>query len=154
VMFAAGLPVSWAGWGLREFGAVYALSAIGVPGEAAVVVAVVVGAASLLISVGAGAAVAADAWFRPVAGAGGGTWAGTRKTAGLARALAPSDPILVWTIGILTACLIFFQLRVPTGSGELTVNAADPIAITALFFAAIFARTDGLLRMFPRPVLW
>jgi hypothetical protein len=150
VMFAAGLPVSWAGWGLREFGAVYTLGAIGVPGEAAIIVAVVVGAASLLISVGAGAAVAIDAWFRPVAGAG----RGTRKTADLARVLAPSDPILIWTIGILTACLIFFQLRVPTGGGELTVNAADPIAITALFFAAIFARTDDFLRLFPRPVLW
>ena len=150
VMFAAGLPVSWAGWGLREFGAVYALGAIGVPGEAAVIVAVVVGAASLLIGVCAGAAVAIDAWFRPVARA----QPGARQTAGLARALAPSDPILVWTIGILTACLIFFQLRVPTGSGELTVNAADPIAITALFFAAIFARTDDFLRLFPRPALW
>jgi hypothetical protein len=103
-----------------------------------------------LIGVGAGAAVAADAWFRPVKGA----RSAAHKTDGLARALAPSDPILVWIIGILTACLIFFQLRVPTGNGELTVNAADPIAITALFFAAIFARTDDLLRMFPRPALW
>jgi O-antigen ligase len=155
VMFAAGLPISWAGWGLREFGAVYAFGAVGVPGEAAVIVAVIVGAVSLLIGLLAGGAVAADAWIRPVAGSAKGTTDVKRSTTGgLARALAPSDPILMWAIGILTACLIFFQLRVPTGSGELTVNAADPVAITALFFAAVYARTEGLLRLFPRAALW
>src|SRR5262245_7195219 len=149
VMFAAGLPISWAGWGLREFGAVYAFSAIGVSGEAAVVVAVVVGAVSLLIGLAAGGAVVVDAWLRPAVRA-----RTPSDKVNMARALAPSDPILIWTIGILTACLIFFQLRVPTGGGELTVNAADPVAITALFFAAIFARTDRFLDLFPKPVLW
>jgi Lysylphosphatidylglycerol synthase TM region/O-Antigen ligase len=148
VMFAAGVPVSWAGWGLREFGAVYAFSAIGVPGEAAVVVAVLVGAASLLIALAAGAGVVVDAWLRPLSRAGAPAERGS-----VARALAPSDPLLLWTIGILTACLIYFQLRVPSGGGELTVNAADPLAITALFFAAVFARTDGFLRLFPRIVM-
>src|SRR5215469_5961183 len=65
VMFAASLPVSWAGWGLREFGAVYAYSAVGVPSEAAVLVAVVVAAATLPIALAAGGAVVVDAWFRP-----------------------------------------------------------------------------------------
>jgi hypothetical protein len=149
VMFAASLPVSWAGWGLREFGAVYAYSAVGVPSEAAVLVAVVVGAVSLLIALAAGGGVVVDAWFRPALPAA----AGAAKESA-ARALAPSDPILIWTIGIFAACLIFFQLRVPTGGGELTINAADPVAITALFFAAIFAHTDRFLALFPRSVLW
>jgi O-antigen ligase len=152
VMFAAGLPVSWAGWGLREFGAVYAFSAIGVPTEAAVIVAVTVGAMSLLIALAAGGAVVADAWVRP----GGRATASPRNggmTGSMARALAPSDPILLWTIGILTACLVFFQLRVPSGNGEITINAADPLAITALFFAAVFARTDRFLELYPRLVL-
>ena len=39
-------------------------------------------------------------------------------------------------------------------SETLTINAADPVAITALFFAVIFARTDRFLTLFPRPVLW
>jgi hypothetical protein len=149
VMFAAGLPVSWAGWGLREFGAVYAFSAIGVPGEPAVVVAVIVGAVSLLIALAAGGAVMVDSWLRPT------VRAGARSAPGsLAGALAPSDPILLWTLGILTACLIYFQLRVPSGHGELTINAADPLAITALFFAAIFAWTDRFGQLFPKPVIW
>ncbi len=149
VMFAAGLPISWAGWGLREFGAVYVLGAIGVSSELAVVVAVLVGTISLMIALAAGGAVVVDAWRRPRA-----RLATVPAKPGMAGALAPSDPILSWTIGILTACLIYFQLRVPTGSGEFTVNAADPLAATALFFAAVFAATDRFLRLFPRPLLW
>jgi hypothetical protein len=149
VMFAAGLPISWAGWGLREFGAVYVLGAIGVANEFAVIAAVLVGAISLLISLAAGAAVVADAWRRPDA-----RRAASPASSSLAGALAPSDPIVSWTIGILAACLIYFQLRIPTGGGEFTVNAADPLAITALFFAAVFAATDRFLELFPRIVLW
>jgi hypothetical protein len=149
VMFAAGLPVSWAGWGLREFGALYALGAVGVPSEAAVIVAVLIGAVSLLIALAAGGAVVIDAWLRPAAPRA----AKPPAPAGMARALAPSDPILMWTIGILTACFIYLQLRVPSGPAELTVNAADPIAITALFFAAVFAWTDRFLLLYPRFVL-
>jgi O-antigen ligase len=153
VMFAAGLPVSWAGWGLREFGAVYALGAIGVPNEAAVIVAVIVGAASLAIALAAGGAVVLDAWLRPAAPAGAGS-APPAAPRSMARALAPSDPAFMWTLGILTACLVYLQLRVPSGPGEITVNAADPLALTALFFAAVFAWTDGFQRLYPRIVRW
>lgn len=149
VMFAAGLPISWAGWGLREFGAVYAFSAIGVSNELAVVVAVVVGAVSLLIALAAGGAVVVDAWLRPT------VRTEPRPTrAGIGSALAPSDPILSWTMGILAACFIYFQLHVPGGGGEFTINAADPLAITALFFAAVFAATDRFLHLFPKFVTW
>src|SRR5262249_327723 len=149
VMFAAGLPISWAGWGLREFGAVYVLGAIGVSSELAVVVALLVGGVSLLIALAAGAAVVTDAWRgRKLPSA------RTPAKLGIAGALAPSDPILSWAIAILAACLIYFQLRVPTGNGDFTVNSADPLAITALFFAIVFAATDRFLQRFPRPVLW
>jgi hypothetical protein len=148
-MFAAGLPVSWAGWGLREFGAVYVLGAIGVSSEFAVIVAVLVGAISLLIALAAGGAVVADAWRRPKVPA-----ADAAAKPSIANALAPSDPIVSWAIAILAACLIYFQLHVPTGNGDFTVNAADPLAITALFFAGVFAVTDRFVERFPRLVLW
>ena len=148
VMFAAGIPISWAGWGLREFGAVYAFNAIGMPGEAAVIVAVTVGTVSLLIALAAGAAVVVDAWLRPT------PFRARPTKESMAGALAPSDPFLLWAIGILVACLIFFQLRVPSGAGDITINAADPLALTAFFFAIVFARTDRFLQLFPRPVIW
>ena len=148
VMFAAGIPISWAGWGLREFGAVYAFNAIGMPGEAAVIVAVTVGAVSLLIALAAGAAVVVDAWLRPA------PFRARPTKESMAGALAPSDPFLLWAIGILVACLIFFQLRIPSGAGDITINAADPLALTAFFFAIVFARRDRFLQLFPRPVIW
>ncbi len=102
-----------------------------------------------MIALAAGGAVAVDAWLRPAAPRA----AKPPVPGGMALALAPSDPILMWMIGILTACLIYLQLRVPSGPGELTVNAADPVAITALFFAAVFAWTDRFLPLYPRFVL-
>ncbi|HEY2137209.1 MAG TPA: lysylphosphatidylglycerol synthase domain-containing protein [Xanthobacteraceae bacterium] len=149
VMFAAGIPISWAGWGLREFGAVYAFNAIGMPSEAAVIVAVTIGAVSLLIALAAGAAVVVDSWLRPSP-----RLNARHKEDSLVGALAPSDPFFLLAIGILVACLIFFQLRVPSGADEITINAADPFALTALFFAIVFAWTDGFRRLFARPVIW
>jgi hypothetical protein len=149
VMFAAGLPISWAGWGLREFGAVYVLGAIGVSNEFAVIVAVLVGAVSLLIALAAGGAVVADAWRRPKLPP-----ADAAAKPSAAGALAPSDPIVAWAIAILAACLIYFQLHVPTGNGDFTVNAADPLAITALFFAIVLAVTDRFAARLPGIVRW
>jgi hypothetical protein len=42
---------------------------------------------------------------------------------------------------------------VPTGTGEFTVNAADPLAITALFFAVVYAATGRFLQLLPRHVV-
>ncbi len=49
VMLAASLPISLAGWGVREMSAVLTLGAIGMPAEEAFVVAVAVGIASLIV---------------------------------------------------------------------------------------------------------
>jgi len=113
------------------------------------VVAVLVGTTSLLIALAAGGAVVVDTWrhSKPRVAA-------ATARPGMAGALGPSDPILSWAIGILTACLIHFQLRIPIGSGDFTINAADPLAVTALFFAAIFAGTHRFLDLFPRTVVW
>jgi O-antigen ligase len=146
IMFAAAMPISWAGWGLREFGAVYALNAVGMPSEAAVIVAVTIGALSLILALVMALIAWADSWRRPVVPAAAENAA--------ARVLPPADAILYWSIGILAACLIYFQLRIPTGAGALTVNVADPLAITAVFFAAWLAIKDRFLARFAKPVLY
>src|SRR6185312_15654956 len=48
VMFAASVPVSLAGWGVRELSAVMALGAIGMPASGALTTAIIIGAGSLL----------------------------------------------------------------------------------------------------------
>lgn len=47
VMFSASIPISFAGWGVRELSALYAFGAIGVPPESALVVSIATGLLSL-----------------------------------------------------------------------------------------------------------
>lgn len=124
VMFAASLPISFAGWGVREISAIFALNFIGVPTPAALLTAVLVGVFSI----------AATAIIGSVA-------ATTRSPAlpSTARNDDSSAPpgdlaidfgvLLAWIIPIATAVAIFFQIYVPTGKGQVNVNLADPLAI-------------------------
>ena len=49
VMFATSVPISLAGWGMREMSAVVGLGAIGVPAHAALTAAVMIGIGALLV---------------------------------------------------------------------------------------------------------
>lgn len=145
VMFAASIPISWAGWGLREFGAVYALSAVGMSSEAAVIIAVTVGTLSLLVTLAVGCVAAIEGWRRPAVQ--------PASEQPPPAELPAANTVLFWTSGILAACLIYFQLRVPTGADVITANIADPLALTAFFFAAYLALKEDFLKHFPRWVL-
>src|SRR5665213_82564 len=121
VMFAASVPISLAGWGVREMSAVVALGAIGVSPQDAFLAAVIVGAGSMIAMV----ALACGSFYGVV-----------RNVPKLSGQIA-STPInysraLVWTVPIGVATLIFFQIYVPIESGTLlNVNLADPLAILA-----------------------
>ena len=145
VMFVTSIPISFAGWGLREFSAAYALGAIGVPGEAAVVMAATVGALALIVSLAA-SGIATVLVSR-------GAPASARPPEAPASGIQQADIALILPIGILTACLIFFQLRLPVGySRGLTVNAADVLAITSFCLAVYFAWTHRFLDHIPRVI--
>jgi Lysylphosphatidylglycerol synthase TM region/O-Antigen ligase len=147
VMFVTSIPISFAGWGLREFSAAYALGAIGVAGEAAVVMAATVGALAMIVSLAASgvatllvsrAAPAPEPHLEEPAGR-----------------IGQADVALILPIGILTACLIFFQLRLPVGySRGLTVNAADVLALTSFCLAVYFAWTHRFLDHIPPVIRW
>jgi hypothetical protein len=125
-MLAAALPISLAGWGVRELSAVFALGVVGVPTDAALIVAILIGITSLLV-IGTFALSS--------------FWPGTATTQIPAnRVDQPVDygVVLAWAIPILAATAVFFQLYVPVGKGELNVNLADPLAILggALFLVS------------------
>lgn len=119
VMFAASLPISLAGWGIREMSAVFALGVIGVQGPAALLAAIIIGVGSILamaffaaLSLPVLMARLDQPESRPV-----------EQTIDYARALA-------WMIPITVAILVYFQIYLPIGSGtQLNVNLADPLAI-------------------------
>lgn len=123
VMFAASVPVSLAGWGVRELSAVVALGAIGMPASGALTTAVMIGAGSLL-AMGAVFAMSLGEKSQ-VASA---TATGDVAAVDYARALG-------WIVPLTAAVFVLFQIYVPLGSGLLNVNLADPIAVLG---AALF----------------
>jgi hypothetical protein len=118
VMFAASVPISLAGWGVREMSAVLALGAIGVPVVDAVLAAVMVGAGSMLVM----AVIAAVSVTRLLAS---GTGMVPQQVAHVDYGAA-----LSWMLPLAAATLVLFQVYVPaTSETLLNVNLADPLAV-------------------------
>jgi uncharacterized membrane protein YbhN (UPF0104 family) len=129
VMFAASVPISLAGWGVREMSAVAALGLIGVSAHAAFATAIIVGLGSL-ISMGVVAA------------------ASLPLSKGRTESTSSGSPIdytraLGWALPLAAATLVPFQVYVPVGSGILNVNLADPIALIAAALFILVGIKDG-----------
>ncbi len=116
VMFAASLPISFAGWGVRELSAAIALTAVGVASGAAVATAIIIGALALVSVIG----IAAIASLLPVSD--------TRPPA-LPSQETRIDVGVSLLLPLLAATAVLFQLHVPVGHNLVNVNLADPIAI-------------------------
>ena len=141
VMFAASVPISLAGWGVREMSAVFALGAIGVGSADALVAAIVVGAGSMLT-------MAVTAIFSL-----GGrisknqTNISTRVSIDYTRSLA-------FVLPLAAATFVLFQIFVPMPSGTLlNVNLADPIAILSASLFLLMTFRSGRLPKWRFPQL-
>jgi O-antigen ligase len=124
VMLAASLPISFGGWGLRELSAVVALQAIGLSSASALVIALLIGFLSLAVI--AGTALVIMIGWRPRSSHGGAVAAPTS---------VDYVTSLDWLIPILAAMAVLFQIYVPTGAGQISINLADPVVILG---AAVF----------------
>jgi Lysylphosphatidylglycerol synthase TM region/O-Antigen ligase len=121
VMLASALPISFAGWGIRELSAIAALGAIGFPAPAALAAGLVIGVASLVALF-----IAALISSRAI------TEVSTARQNTPIEAPPLSidgDAFLSWVVPIAAAMAVLFQVHLPVGHGELNVNLADPIAI-------------------------
>jgi hypothetical protein len=116
IVLAASFPISFAGWGMRELAAIAALGIVGVPWDAALVVAILIGTVSLVVT-----GVFAVSSF----------WGGADRIRMTFDRDSATDYVtmLAWALPIATATMVFFQLYVPVGRGVLNVNLADPLAI-------------------------
>jgi hypothetical protein len=133
IMFAASLPISLGGWGMREMSAVVALQTVGLPSTSALLLALLIGVLSIAL-VGATAVLLTGA---------------ERKNASppaqpMRSASAAPDYTLVldWLAPIGAATAVFFQVYIPAGHGDLNVNLADPVVLVgaALFCLRLYAR--------------
>jgi hypothetical protein len=117
VMFAASVPISLAGWGVRELSAVVALGAIGMPASGALTTAIVIGAGSLLAMGVIFALSLHDKAAKTLV-----------AETNVARGIDYSEA-LGWILPLAAAVLVLFQIYLPVGSGLLNVDLADPIVI-------------------------
>ena len=140
VMFAASMPISFAGWGIRELSAIVALGAVGVAQPTALAAALVVGGLSFILMAVMGA-------LSPLV-------PHTQRKPG------PNDSsatLELWNVRLITVCAtltapaIFFQLRAQFGDGIVSVNIADVVALVGLgSFALLLVGSRGRVRNVPR----
>ncbi len=142
VMFAASLPISFSGWGVRELSSVQILGAIGIGSSIAVTTAITVGLISLVVLV----------IFSFL-----GVWllarrSGSAEPAAIERGIGEG---IEWTsftalfIAFSTSVLIFFQVRIATDGGAVTANVSDVVAITALGLTALLILRQRSFSIFP-----
>jgi len=135
VMFAASVPVSFAGWGVRELSAVVALGTIGVGVTSSLMAAIIVGAGSMFVM----AAVAIVSLRRTIM---------VSQTQTSTRGSIDYTGALVWILPVTAATFVLFQIYIPTPSGTLlNINLADPVVILA---TALFAITAIHARRLPK----
>ena len=117
---AGGEPsVSFGGWGLRELSAVVALQAIGLSAASALLI----GLADRFSFI---AVIAGTAVFIML-----GRDAARRGRSRLSNRLSATPApdytaALDWSLPLMAATAVFFQIYIPTGEGQISVNLADP----------------------------
>jgi Lysylphosphatidylglycerol synthase TM region/O-Antigen ligase len=117
VMFAASLPISFSGWGMRELSAIIAMGTIGVAADAAFAVAAMVGVISILV-VGLMTVAAIHHHHQPA------------PIHPRAEALRFDFGVLLdYGLPLIAATAVFFQVFVPVNKGAISVNLADPAVI-------------------------
>ena len=125
VMFAASVPISFSGWGVRELSSVLALGAVGVKASAALTTSILIGAMALgaVVIIAGLAAILPRTMKKQIARS-----ASKAEASDIAAALK-------WALPLAAATAVFFQIYIPTGATNLNVNLADPFVILG---AALF----------------
>lgn len=133
ISFAASMPITVNGWGIREIASVYVLGHFGISGADAVAISVMVGLCSTAVIL-----ILAAFSSKQVRDE-------TARVNESQSVLQPDQEIEktgAWILAIATAVLVFFQVQaeLPGGMwGVLNLNFADPFAILALAAVAIHA---------------
>ena len=132
ISFAASMPITVNGWGVREIAAVYVLGHLGISSAEAVAISVIVGLCSTTVIL-LSAAFSSKRLMDDKAQVNANQFE-----------IRPDQEIEktgAWILATATAVLVFFQLHaeLPGTWGVLNLNFADPFAILALAAVAIHA---------------
>lgn len=121
VMFISSIPISFAGWGVRELSAGYVFSAIGQSSEAGVTLGILIGILSIVAIFSLALMLMVTKKY-PIT---------QQSSISSARNISSNGLIgaMYYTIPVTVAVAMLFQMRLPAGAGELNINLADPVVI-------------------------
>ena len=164
IAFAASLPLSVNGWGIRELSSVLVLATIGIPASDAIAISVIVGALNTLIVLA----------LVPFVVSANRTSQSKNTDTPHPRSFADKpvskdfvpvrdqatalnfQKILPLGVGLAAALLLFFQFPVAVAGTVVTLNLADPVAVLALGYtgaALLFFRAFPF-NISPKARLW
>jgi len=132
ISFAASIPITVNGWGIREMAAVAILGHIGISAPPALAVSVLNGLCATAVTLVAATLVLErtptnSGEFR------------VKAFSGMALRPAEIEKTAVWVLATVTAALVFFQVHVDFLGATINLNFADPFAILALAAVAAHA---------------
>lgn len=122
ISFAASMPITVNGWGVRELAAVYVLGKLGIPAADAVAVSVMIGLCSTLVILAA-----APLSLRKLP-----LFKSAKPLAVTVHSVSEIEKPAAWILGMVVAVAVFFQVHVTLPGGVINLNLADPFAILAL----------------------
>lgn len=132
ISFAASLPITINGWGVRELAAVFVLGKLGIPAAEATTVSVIVGVCSTAVILAATPFV-----FGKTSPSASASCPQTRAH------LGDMEKTGGWLLGMAVALTIFFQFHAELPAGRISLNLADPFAILALSAVSLQALMAG-----------
>ena len=139
VAFAASLPISFSGWGVRELSAMLVLGIVGIQSETALAIAVLIGILALAVAASlAAAALLIPRKHAPYAAI---QWDTVRQI-NIVTAVQCGIPLIA-------ATAVYFQIHLPVRTTLVNVNLADPLAILggALFLLYYVIRKSSQWRL-------
>jgi uncharacterized membrane protein YbhN (UPF0104 family) len=132
ISFAASMPITINGWGLREVAAVYVLGKIGIPAPDALAISILVGLCSTAVILAA-----APLCIKKQNNANLKRESTNVETEFTESRKLDMERGAAWIIGLATAVLVFFQIYMELPSGVINLNLADPFALLALAAVAL-----------------
>lgn len=156
VSFAASMPISVNGWGVREVTSVFAFGMVGVPASEALAVSVAVGACSTFLVLLSGATLALE----PASVKAHRIQSNKSETGTRGRRSMPGKDAYLKVVAIVLPVIcgvaLFFQMHIRLFGSDIAINFSDATSILALAVIAALAMTGARLPVrLPRiALLW
>lgn len=129
VMLVSSLPISFSGWGIRELSAGYVFAFIGQSSEAGMAMGILIGLMSLAAILGLAIVFIILNKYCSASG---------NAAKDLPNSVSHElNASMFWLLPISAAVAILFQVLLPTDTGFVNVNLADPLVITGALITLI-----------------